>query len=113
MARQPVITRTITTTKVDMLAVSVSKKSTETVEVVLPRTYKDDTAMLKMANKRNEDPDTKYVAVIGEPTVQTKRWGMTEEEFIDKGHEFPPYKTKDDTASADTEDAPAAETEQA
>lgn len=102
MARQPVITRTITTTKVEMLAVNIDSKSTETVEVILPRTYKDDTAMLKMANKRNEDESIKYVAVIGTPIVESKRWGMTEEEFIDKGHEFPPYKSKDDTEDVET-----------
>lgn len=97
MARVPVITRTITTTKVEMLAVNLDSKSTETVEVTLPRTYKDEQAMLKMANKRNEDPSVKYVAVIGTPIVESKRWGMTEEEFIDKGHEFPAYKAKADT----------------
>ena len=105
MARVPVITRTITTTKVEMLAVNVDSKSTETVEVTLPRTYKDEQAMLKMANKRNENQSIKYVAVTGTPTVKSKRWGMTEEEFIDKGHEFPPYKSKDDTEDAETVEA--------
>lgn len=105
MARQPVITRTITTTKVEMLAVNIDSKSTETVEVILPRTYKDDAAMLKMANKRNENQSIKYVAVIGTPSVESKRWGMTEEEFIDKGHEFPPYKSKDDTEDVETVEA--------
>lgn len=102
MARQPVITRTITTTKVEMLAVNIDSKSTVSVEVILPRTYKDDTAMLKMANKRNEDESIKFVAVIGTPVVESKRWGMTEEEFIDKGREFPPYKSKDDTEDVET-----------
>lgn len=98
MARVPVITRTITTTKVEMLAVNIVSKSTVSVVVILPRTYKDDTAMLKMANKRNENQSIKFVAVIGTPSVESKRWGMTEEEFIDKGREFPPYKSKDDSA---------------
>jgi len=105
MARVPVITRTITTTKVEMLAVNVDRKSTETVEVTLPRTYKDEQAMLKMANKRNENQFIKYVAVIGTPVVSSKRWGMTEEEFIDKGYEFPPYKSKDATEDVETVEA--------
>lgn len=105
MARVPVITRTITTTKVEMLAVNLDSKSTETVEVTLPRTYKDEQAMLKMANKRNENQSIKYVAVTGTPAVESKRWGMTEEEFIDKGHEFPPYKSKDDTEDVETAEA--------
>lgn len=105
MARQPVITRTITTTKVEMLAVNIDSKSTVSVEVTLPRTYKDDAAMLKMANKRNEDESIKFVAVTGTPAVESKRWGMTEEEFIDKGHEFPPYKSKDDTEDVATVEA--------
>lgn len=105
MARQPVITRTITTTKVEMLAVDIDSKSTVSVEVILPRTYKDDTAMLKMANKRNENQSIKFVAVTGTPIVESKRWGMTEEEFIDKGREFPPYKSKDDTEDVETVEA--------
>jgi hypothetical protein len=58
-----------------------------------------------MANKRNENQTIKYVAVIGTPTVESKRWGMTEEEFIDRGREFPPYKSKDDTDDVETVEA--------
>lgn len=110
MARQHVITRTITTTTVDVLAVRVDSKSTETVTLTLPRTYKDEAAMLKMANKRSENSTVKYVAVISTPVVNKKRWGMTEEEFIDKGHEFPPYKSSDDTSDEDSTDADTDET---
>lgn len=110
MARQPVITRTITTTTADFLAVHVDTKSTETVTLTLPRTYKDEQAMLKMANKRSENSTVKYVAVVSTATVNKKRWGMTEEEFIDKGHEFPPYKTADDTGSETDADTDTTET---
>ena len=110
MARQPVITRTITTTTADFLAVHVDTKSTETVTLTLPRTYKDEQAMLKMANKRSENSGLKYVAVISIPVVNKKRWGMTEEEFIDQGHEFPPYKSVDDADAEDATDTDAAET---
>lgn len=109
MARQPVITRTITTTTAEFLAVHVDTKSTETVTLTLPRTYKDEQAMLKMANKRGENSSVKYVAVISTPVVNKKRWGMTEEEFIDKGHEFPPYKSSDGTDAEDTTDTDNAE----
>jgi hypothetical protein len=105
MARQPVITRTITTTKVEMLAVDIDSKSTVSVEVTLPRTYKDEQAMLKMANKRNVNPAIKFVAVIGTPIVESKRWGMTEQELIDMGYEFPPYKVKADTDDVETVEA--------
>lgn len=90
MARQPQITRTITTTTAKFLVVHLDTKATEAVELTLPRTYKDDNAILKMAEKRNEDKNLKYVAVLDTLVVQKKLWGMSEEEFIDKGHELPP-----------------------
>lgn len=102
MSRQPVVTRTITTTTVKLLFVDTATKTTDEVEVTLPRTYKNDDALLKMANKRRDNERIKYVAVLDAPVVQKKRWGMTEEEFIDAGREFPPYKGEDGTADADS-----------
>lgn len=104
MSRQPVVTRTITTTTVKLLAVDTATKTTDEVQVTLPRTYKNDDALLKMANKRRDNEHVKFVAVLDAPVVQKKRWGMTEEEFIDAGREFPPYKAGDDADDGDYAD---------
>lgn len=101
MARQPQITRTITTTKAKFLVVHLDTKATEAVEITLPRKYKDDAAMLKMAEKRNEDTNLKFVAVLDTPVVEKKLWGMTEDEFIDKGHELPPRGAHADAESVE------------
>lgn len=101
MSRAPVVTRTITTTTVKLLAVDMTSKTTDEVQVTLPRTYKNDDALLKMANKRRDKEHVKFVAVLDAPVVQKKRWGMTEEEFIDAGREFPPYKSEDDADNGD------------
>lgn len=101
MARQPQITRTITTTTAKFLVVHLDTKDTEAVELTLPRKYKDDAAMLKMAEKRNEDMNIKFVAVLDTPVVQKKLWGMSEDEFIDKGHELPPRGSHADTDSVE------------
>lgn len=97
MARQPYVTRTITTTKAKFLVVNVDTRDTETVEMTLPRTYKDEAAMVKMAQKRCDKPNVKVISVIDTPTVEKKLWGMSEEDFIDAGHELPPRAVKDST----------------
>ena len=101
MARQPQITRTITTTTAKFLVVHLDTKVTEAVELTLPRQYKDDAAMLKMAEKRNEDKSLKFVAVLDTPVVRKKLWGMSEDEFIDKGHELPPRGSHADAESVE------------
>ena len=46
MARQPMVTRTITTTKCKVLCLDLVQEKPFTQEVVLPRTYKDEKAMM-------------------------------------------------------------------
>ena len=46
MARQPMVTRTIKTTKVNVMCVDINSGETFNEEVVLPRTYKDDAKLL-------------------------------------------------------------------
>ena len=110
MARQPQVTRTIITTKVNALCVNTETQTTEVCEFILPRTYKDDTALLKALKKRvdfNEDgtPSTKKaVHIISHDEVQTL-YGMSEDKFIANAEILPPRSVKtndenDDEANA-------------
>lgn len=81
MARLPQVTRTIKSTKVKLLAVNETTKAVEEIEMVLPRTYNNDNAILKNAIKLNDREDIKLVSVI-ESSVQENKYGMLETEFI-------------------------------
>lgn len=81
MARVPQVTRTIKSTKVKLLAVNETTKAVEEIEMVLPRTYNNDNAILKKAIKLNDREEIKLVSVI-ESSVEENRYGMLETEFI-------------------------------
>lgn len=99
MARQPMVTRTFMTTKVKILAVNVENEETSTVELVLPRTYKDKAAMLKMAQKINDNEQLKYVHVIDAEVVETL-YGMSESDFIAHAKPLPPRSVATDNTEA-------------
>ncbi len=100
MARQLMVTRTFMTTKVKILAVNVETEETSTVEMTLPRTYKDNEAILKMAEKVNENSVLRLVHVISSEVVETL-YGMTEADFIANAKPLPPRNS----AYADTDSA--------
>jgi hypothetical protein len=86
MARQSMVTRTITTTNVVAMVVNTEKGETEVKEFALPRTYKDNAAILKYCAKHIDNDTTKVVKII-EATVKEQLYGMTEQDFI--GHAKP------------------------
>lgn len=99
MARQPMVTRTFMTTKVKILAVNVENEETSTVELVLPRTYKDKAAMLKMAQKIIDNEQLKYVHVIDFEEVETL-YGMSESDFIIHAKVLPPRSVATENTEA-------------
>ena len=115
MARQPQVTRTCITTIAKILAVNLDTKETSFVEMTLPREYKDDDALLKMAAKLNTNKRLKLVAVDDTHT-EKKLYGMSEAEFLKHAKVLPPRAVKIDengeayidTDSVET-DAPAAD----
>lgn len=84
MARKPKISRTIVTTHVDLLCINISEEATFTKTMVLPRTYKDDGAILKACEKLCTDDNIKIVHVVDKKIV-SKKYYMTEQEFIEHG----------------------------
>ena len=94
MARVPMVTRTIVSTKVVLMCVDVNAGETCTKTVTLPRTYKDDTALLKQAKKVLETDELKVVHVLSKEE-QEQLFGMTEQQFIEVASVLPPRTEKE------------------
>ena len=95
MARQPIVSRTIQTTKANVLCIDVQNEQPFTHEVVLPRTYKDERAMLKKIKPMLES-DTIKVVHVQNFVVESTLYGMDEEEFIHYAKILPPRKTNEE-----------------
>ena len=93
MARQPQVTRTIQTTKANVLCIDLANEQPFTQEVILPRTYKDEKSMLKKIKPIVEN-DTIKVVHVQNFTVESTLYGMTEEEFISMAHILPARTSK-------------------
>lgn len=91
MARTPQITRTIQTTKANVLCLDIESAEPFNKEVLLPRVYKDDTAVLKVVEKIVNTDKVKAVHVV-DVSVETKLYGMSEQRFIELAEELPPRK---------------------
>lgn len=83
MARKPMVTRTITTTKANVLCMDIQKAEPFNKVVTLPRTYKDDKTLMKKVQEVVETDTVKVVHVVDKEEVETL-YGMTEQEFIQK-----------------------------
>ena len=95
MARVPQITRTIQTTKANILCLNISEGQPFNKEVTLPRVYKDDAHILKVARPLIEDDNIKAVHVVSAEVVETL-YGMSEQKFIELAEILPPRNTKTD-----------------
>ncbi len=89
MARTPMVTRTIVTTKATIMCLDVEAGEPFNKEVTLPRTYKDEKALLKKVKPLVETDTIKAVHVVDTEEVETL-YGMTEQEFIENAQILPP-----------------------
>lgn len=85
MARVPQVTRTIKTTKALVKGVDLDNDSMVNLEFTLPRTYKDDEAILKAIKKLHKNEKITIVKVM-KTEVEENLYGMSEEEFISSAH---------------------------
>lgn len=81
MAKTPMITRTIQTTEVNVLCMDIKQGEPFNTTVTLPRTYKDNAAMLKAAAAVIDNEDTKAVRIVASEVKETL-YGMKETDFI-------------------------------
>ena len=89
MPRVPMVTRTIKTTKANVLCVSIVENKTFEQEVALPRTYKDEKSLMKKVKAVLENDNIKPVRVISTEEVVTL-YGISEQEFIQLAKIMPP-----------------------
>lgn len=89
MARTPMVTRTIQTTKANVLCLNIVEGEPFNKVVTLPRTYKDENAMLKVISKMIDNDEVKAVHVV-DSYVEETLYGMSEQRFIDLAQVMPP-----------------------
>lgn len=89
MARVPQVTRTIATTNVTLMMVDTTAGEVYNKDVILPRTYEDDKAVLKAAKKLYDSEEHKVVQVVRTSVAETL-YGMSEADFIAHAKVLPP-----------------------
>ena len=97
MAKTPMITRTIQTTVANVLCMDIAQGEPFNKDVVLPRTYKDNAAMLKAAAAVIDNDEVKAVHVVNSHVEETL-YGMKETDFIANAEVLPARATKDANA---------------
>lgn len=92
------ITRTINSTKAQVMVVDIAKAETLTGSIELAGTFKDDKAILKAVEKNVDSityptdlapQDVKVVAVLSAEVVETL-YGMEEQKFMELAQVMPP-----------------------
>lgn len=89
MARVHMVTRTIVATKVIVMCLDVQVGEPCNKVVTVPRTYKDDEALMKKIRPLIETDKLKAVHIVGKQEIETL-YGMTEQEFIQYAKVLPP-----------------------
>ena len=82
MARQPMVTRTIVSTKLIVLCMVLVNRQPIEKEIVLPRTYKDDITIMKVLSKQYDSDELKVTAILSKE-VNKDIYGMTEQKFLE------------------------------
>jgi hypothetical protein len=88
------ITRTIQTTEVNVLCMDIKQGEPFNTTVTLPRTYKDNAAMLKAAAAVIDNEDTKAVHIVASEVNDTL-YGMKETDFIANADILPARTVKE------------------
>lgn len=94
MARKPMITRTIITTKVIVLCLDVNSAEPFNETVTLPRTYKDGKKLLKSVEEVINTDTVKAVHIVDKKEIETL-YGMTEQDFINNAKILDPATRKE------------------
>ena len=102
MARKPMVTRTITSTKVNVLCLNVVSGEPFNTDVTLPRTYKDDKALMREVSKLIDNDEQKAVHVVYKEEVENL-YGMSEQDFITMAQILPPRGANSNEETEETE----------
>lgn len=101
MARKPMVTRTIVTTKVNVLCLDINSAEPFNKVVTLPRTYKDEKKLLKKVEEVVNTDEVKAVHIVDKEELETL-YGMTEQDFITNATILDPTTRKE--IEAETEE---------
>lgn len=101
MARKPMVTRTIVTTKVNVLCLDINSAELFNKVVTLPRTYKDEKKLLKKVEEVVNTDEVKAVHIVDKEELETL-YGMTEQDFITNATILDPTTRKE--IEAETEE---------
>lgn len=99
MARIPMVTRTIIATKANVMCLDVQAGEPCNHVVTVPRTYKDDEALMKKVRPLIETETLKAVHLVDKEEIETL-YGMTEQEFIMHAKVLPPRNTTENEVEA-------------
>ena len=91
MARERMVTRTVSVTECKVMCLRISTAEVTTDTLILSGTYEHDRDVLKAIKKLYETEDYKPTAVI-ETTEHEILYGMTEAKFIELAEALPPRK---------------------
>lgn len=94
MARIPMVTRTIQTTKANVLCLNIVEGEPFNKVVTLPRTYKDEKTLMKMVEKVINTDSVKAVHVV-DTKVEETLYGMAEADFITNAKILPKREPQD------------------
>ena len=93
MARVPMITRTIKTTKVNVLCLQLDSVEPFNKDIVIPRTFKDEKKLFNKVQELVNDDNVKAVHIVDVKEIETL-YGMSEQTFIDNAIELDPETRK-------------------
>lgn len=103
MARTPMVTRTIITTKANVLCLNIEQGEPCNKIVEVPRTYKTDEELLNKVKSVAETETEKCVHIVDKEEIETL-YGMTEQDFIEHATVLPPRGEKTDSTPETTEE---------
>lgn len=95
MARVPMVTRTITATKITALCLNIETAEPFNKTVTLSGTFNDEKSMMKAAEKILNTETERAVHIVSSEEIETL-YGMTEQEFIQKAQVLPPRVKKEE-----------------
>jgi hypothetical protein len=89
MARVAMVTRTMLTTKVNVLCLELEKVEPFNKDITLAGTFKDEKSKMKAVSAQVDNEQQKAVKIVKQEVVETL-YGMTEDEFIKNAKVLPP-----------------------
>ena len=107
MARQRMVTRTVTGTKAEVQIVSISASEITTISATVGGEYADNDKLMKAIKKSIETADIKVLQIMSSEKID-KCYGMLESDFIKLAKELDPETRKaleQEEATPDTTDS--------